>query len=62
MKNKILSTLFLFTIAIGFQNLNAQELQNFYAKNKEGINIFDVVKTDVPFNGLQLRIGGAFAL
>lgn len=62
MKNRILSTVFFFVVAIGFQNIYAQKLQNYYSKDKTGINIFDVVKTNVPFNGLEVRIGGAFAL
>jgi len=62
MKNRNLSTVFFFAIAIGFQNLNAQELQNYVSKDKDAVNIFDPVKDNTEYNGLKVRIGGAFAL
>ncbi|WP_369047627.1 hypothetical protein [Tenacibaculum sp. UWU-22] len=62
MKTNIKLTILLLTLVFGFQNMQAQQLQNYYTKNKEAINVFDVVKNDVPYNGLKVKLGGAFAL
>lgn len=43
-------------------NTFAQEIQNFIPRGQEGLNIFDPMKDDVPFDKVKARIGGAFAL
>jgi hypothetical protein len=47
--------------AIFAQTLQGK-ISNFRAYDKSGINVFETSKTDtIPFDGVRLRIGGAFA-
>lgn len=62
MKNRIITTVFFLVVLVGFQNLIAQQIQNFIPRGQEGLNIFDPMKDDVPFDKVKVRIGGAFAL
>src|SRR5690348_10348322 len=38
------------------------KMQNMIPRSKEGLNIFDVKKDDVQFEGLSIDVGGAFAM
>ncbi|AOW09259.1 hypothetical protein [Flavobacterium gilvum] len=38
------------------------KMQNMIPRSKEGLNVFDVKKDDVPFDGLSVDVGGAFAM
>lgn len=62
MKKLSLTLTLTIAIAIGFQNLNAQQLQNYVVKDKNATTVFGPVKNNVEFNGLSVRMGGAFAL
>lgn len=62
MKKRVLLIIAIIAGAIIAPELNAQQLQNYTKKGQDGLNIFDPVKDNVEYNGLAVKIGGAFAL
>lgn len=49
-----------FSITIAQAQVSFGHIQNRIPRDKNGINVFDVVKDDVEFQGLSIDIGGAF--
>ncbi len=66
---------FIFTLLLGFTAMAQEEstdmyenedsraeLQNFRYNDQRGINVFEAPKTDTPYRGFGLRVGGDFAV
>ena len=56
-------------VAAGILSLTAVEaqvtfgkMQNMIPRSKDGLNVFDVKKNDVQFEGLSVDLGGALAM
>jgi len=58
--------LFIAAGILSFTAVDAQvsfgKMQNQIPRSKEGLNVFDVKKNDVPFEGLSVDLGGALAM
>jgi hypothetical protein len=59
-------TLFIVASMLSLTAVNAQisfgKIQNQIPRSKEGLNVFDVQKNDVPYEGISVDLGGALAL
>lgn len=59
-------TLFILVGVLSFAAVNAQvsfrKMQNMIPRSKDGLNVFDVKKDDVPYDGMSVDLGGAFAM
>src|SRR5436190_17168236 len=59
-------TLFIVAGILSLTATNAQvsfgKMQNQIPRSKDGLNVFDVKKNDVPFEGLSVDLGGALAM
>ncbi|REH00391.1 hypothetical protein [Flavobacterium aquicola] len=59
--------IFLLAGALSFTAVNAQQvsfrkMQNQIPRSKDGLNVFDVKKDDVEYEGMSVDLGGAFAM
>jgi hypothetical protein len=62
MKRIYLLAIALITIASADAQVSFGRIQNRISRDKNGVNVFDVVKDSVGFNGLSVDLGAAFAL
>jgi hypothetical protein len=63
----IMKKLYLFAIAVlSITTADAQvsfgKMQNMIPRSKDGLNVFDVKKDNVEYDGLSIDVGGAFAM
>ncbi|HEU4791970.1 MAG TPA: hypothetical protein VFS71_19955 [Flavobacterium sp.] len=58
--------IFFITGVLFLSSVNAQvsfrKMQNMIPRSKDGLNIFDVKKDDVEYDGMSVDLGGAFAM
>lgn len=62
MKKIILLTGALISLTTANAQISFGKMQNMIPRSKEGLNVFDVRKDDVPYEGLSIDVGGAFAM
>lgn len=61
MKAQIFKTVVVFLLATQYVVAQQPVIQNYRPVSKLGLTVFEPVKDDVEFTGLNVRIGGAFA-
>ena len=45
-----------------YAQVSFRKMQNMIPRSKDGLNIFDVKKDDVEYDGMSVDLGGAFAM
>lgn len=48
--------------AVNAQQVSFRKMQNQIPRSKDGLNVFDVKKDDVEYEGMSVDLGGAFAM
>ncbi|WP_268848889.1 hypothetical protein [Flavobacterium aestivum] len=62
MKKIILFTAAILSLTTVDAQVSFRKMQNMIPRSKDGLNMFDVRKDDVPFDGISVDLGGAFAM
>ncbi|PVX45250.1 hypothetical protein C8C85_1033 [Flavobacterium sp. 103] len=52
----------IFSLTAVNAQVSFRKMQNMIPRSKEGLNVFDVKKDDVPYDGMSVDLGGAFAM
>ncbi|MDR6844044.1 hypothetical protein [Flavobacterium granuli] len=62
MKKTVLTIVGILSFAAVDAQVSFGKIQNQIPRSKEGLNVFDVQKNDVPYEGISVDLGGALAL
>jgi len=62
MKKIILLVAGIFSLTAADAQVSFRKMQNMIPRSQDGLNMFDVHKDDVAFEGLSIDVGGAFAM
>lgn len=62
MKKIILFAASILSLTTATAQVSFRKMQNMIPRSKDGLNMFDVHKDDVPYDGLSVDLGGAFAM
>lgn len=62
MKRIILFAAGILSITTVDAQVSFRKIQNQIPRSKDGLNVFDVKKDDVEYDGMSIDLGGAFAM